>query len=90
MAASKSKNEMLVMVLIDLGELCKKLAKNSAVPPDVREQARQFGEEYDSLLPYRGKGSGLQHYQGEVLIQRIARFLPRVLDVDAHPRAVGE
>jgi hypothetical protein len=87
MIANESKNEMLVMVLIDLGELCKKLAKDSAVPRDTREQALRFGEEYDSLLPYSGKGTASQH-QEERLIERIARFLPRVLEVDAHPRAV--
>lgn len=82
-------NEMLVMVLTDLAGIYKKLAENSAVPK-LRVEARQFGEEFDSLSPYRGKGTTDQHAQGEMLLERMVRFLPRVVDsVQARPN-VGE
>ena len=76
----ESKNEMLVMVLTDLAGTCKKLAENSAVPETLRAEARRFGEDFDSLLAHSGKGTPAQHAQGETLIVRIARFLPRVVE----------
>jgi hypothetical protein len=48
-------------------------------------KARQFVEEFNSLLPYRGKGTAGQHFQGEELLAKIAVFLPRVLEVRAEP-----
>ena len=85
MTTMESKNEMLVMVLIDLAGICKKLADNSAVPDSPREEARKFEDEFDSLLPHRGKGTPAQHAQAETLLIRIARFLPRVVEmVQAH------
>lgn len=87
MTSMESKNEMLVMVLTDLAAICKKLAENSAVPEELRVEARKFGEEFDSLLPHRGKGTAAQHAQGERLLAKIARFLPRVLEVQAQPRS---
>ncbi len=83
----ESKNEMLVMVLTDLAGISKKLAEDSAVPETLRVQFREFGEEFDSLSPYRGKGTAAQHAQGEALLVKIARFLPRVLEVQAQPRS---
>ena len=76
---------MLVMVLIDLAAICKKLNENAAVPEELRVKARQFGEEFDSLLPVRGQGTLAQHAQGEQLLIKIARFLPRLLEVQAEP-----
>ncbi len=88
MTSMESKNEMLVMVLTDLAGIYKKLAENSAVPEELRVKAREFGEEFDSLSPYRGKGTAAQHAQGEQLLIRMARFLPRVVDmVQAEPRS---
>lgn len=87
MVSAESKNEMLVMVLTDLAGICKKLAENSAVPEKLRVEARKFGEEFDSLAPYRGEGTAAQHAQGEQLLAKIARFLPRVLEVGAQPRS---
>ena len=81
MTSMESKNEMLVMVLTDLAGICKKLAENSAVPEKLRAEARKFGEEFDSLAPYRGKGTSAQHVQGELLLTKIARFLPRVVEM---------
>jgi len=87
MTSNDAKNEMLVMVLTDLAEICKKLTDNEAVPETLRVQARQFVAEFSLLAPYRGKGSPAQHAQGEQLLIRIARFLPTVLQVQAGPRA---
>ena len=89
MISNEAKNEMLVMVLTDLAGICKKLAENSAVPEAMRVEARKFGEAFDSLSPYRGKGTGAQHAQAEQLLARIARFLPRVLEVQAKPAIVA-
>ena len=89
MPSNESKNEMLVMVLTDLAAICQKLAENSAVPGELRVKARQFVEEFDSLSPYRGKGTANQHFEGEQLIEKIARFLPRLLEVQAQPATVS-
>lgn len=35
MTTLESRNEMLVMVLTDLAEICKKLTENSAVPEEL-------------------------------------------------------
>ena len=90
MTSSESNNEMLVMVLTDLAAICKKLADNSVLPEELSMQARLFVAEFDFLLPFRGKGTASQLCAGEVLLVRIARFLPRVLEVDARPRSNGE
>jgi len=79
MRSIESKDEVLVMVLVDLAGICKKLAANSAVPDALRMRARQFAKEFDTLLPYRGKGTPAQHVQGEELLFKITRFLPNVL-----------
>jgi len=86
MTSNDAKNEMLVSVLTDLAEICKKLADNSAVPETLRVQARQFVVEFNSLAPYRSKGTPAQHAQGEALLVRIARFLPTILQVQAEPQ----
>ena len=90
MTSNESKNEMLVMVLTDLSGICKKLAENSVVPERVRAQAAQFVTEFNVLLPARGKGTADQHFQGEGLISRIARFIPEVLEVHAVPAVPKE
>ena len=88
MTSNDSKNEMLVMVLTDLAGICKKLAENSAVPEKLRMEARNFGQEFDSLSPYRGKGTAARHAQGEQLLTKIARFLPEIVEiVEAHPNS---
>lgn len=90
MATMESKNELLVMVLTDLAAICKKLADNPAIPEELRVQAVKFVGEFNSLLPYRGKGTASQHAQGEMLLTQIARFLPRVLEIQASSAAVDE
>jgi hypothetical protein len=89
MATNEEKNEMLVMVLSDLAAICKKLSENSAVTEHLRTEAGQFVEEFNSLAPYRGSGTPAQHFRGENLMVRIARFLPRLLEVQAVPARSG-
>ena len=79
---------MLVMVLTDLSAICKKLTENSAVPEELRVRAREFVTEFDTLLQAGGKGTAGQHFQGEELLIKITRFLPRVLEVQAEPATV--
>ena len=76
---------MLVMVLTELAAICNKLAEDPAVPQELRVKAREFVLEFNSLVPVRGKGTAAQHFQGEQLIAKIARFLPRILEVQAYP-----
>jgi hypothetical protein len=85
MASNQAKNEVEVMVLSDLAAICKKLAVNSAVPEGLRQKAAEFVEEYDLLVPHRGIGNATVHYLGENLLIRIARFLPRILDLQPWP-----
>jgi hypothetical protein len=89
-ATNEEKNEMLVMVLIDLAGICRKLEENSAVPAELRTQAGKYAAEFDVLLPHRGKGTPIQHDQGEALLTKIARFLPRLLEVQAKPAFLEE
>ena len=89
MSSNESKNEMLVMVVTDLAAICKKLGENSAVPEELRVKARHFVEEFDSLEPYRGKGTAEQHFAGEKLLEKMALFLPRLLEVQAQPALVS-
>ena len=90
MISNEAKNEMLVTVLTDLAAICRKLAENSAVPAELRTHARQLVEEFDSLSPHRGKGGPAQYMQGEKLLIKISRFLPRVLVVEAVPNLDAE
>lgn len=78
---------MLAMVLTDLAAICEKLADNSVLPEELRVQARRFVADFNFLLPFRGKGTASQLCAGEALIIRIARFLPRVVEVQAEPRS---
>ena len=79
------RNEVKVMVVIDLAAICKKLAESSIVPDDLRAEARQYVAEFDSLLPARGKGTPMEHTQGEALLVRMARFLPRIVEIRSLP-----
>ena len=80
-----ARNEMKVMVLTDLAALCKKLADNPAITEEMRAKARQFVEKYNSLASFRGRGNHAQHFEGEKLIDQIARFLPRLLEIKSYP-----
>jgi hypothetical protein len=52
-----------------LAAICRKLSENSAVPEKLlRTQASQFLDEFNSLLPHRGRGTPAQHFQGEALL----------------------
>ena len=90
MTSNESKNEMLVMVLTDLSGICKKLTENSAVPEHVRARAAEYVMQFNALLPARGKGTADQHFQGEDLILKIARFIPSVLEVQAQPAVLKQ
>jgi hypothetical protein len=89
MTPNAAKNEVEAMVRSDLAAICKKLAGNSAVPEELRMSARGLAEEFDSLLSVRGKGRPSEHFEAEVeggaLLIRMARFLPRILDVQSWP-----
>jgi len=82
---NESKNEMLVMVLIDLAGIFRKLEENSAVPADLRTRAGELVAEFEALLPHRGQGTAMHHEQGERLLIKMARLLPRLLEVQAQP-----
>ena len=88
MTAADSTNEMLVMVLTDLAAICQKLADNSVLPDELRVQARQYVAEFNFLAPFRGKGTASQLCAGEALLVRMARFLPRVIEVQVEPRSI--
>jgi len=75
-----SKDDVKVMVLSDLAALCKKLAEEPIVVEELRVRAGEFIAEYNSLLEYRGRSTNSQHFRGEQLLIRIARFLPRIAD----------
>jgi hypothetical protein len=79
MTSDDPKDEVFVMVLVDLAGICRKLANNSAVPDRLRARARQFADEFDTLVAHYGSGTPQQHAQGEVLLFKITRFLPDVL-----------
>jgi hypothetical protein len=87
MKSSEWKNEMLVMVLTDLAAICQKLADNSLLPEELRVQARELIAEFNFFLPFRGKATPSQFCAAEVLLLRIAQFIPRVLEVQAEPRS---
>jgi hypothetical protein len=89
MASNESKNEMLVMVLTDLSAICDKLIDHPAVPNELRQRTSDFVTEFNSLSPVRGKGNPYQHVQGQELLIKIARFLPRLLEVHAEPARVS-
>jgi len=85
MTSNEARNEVKAMVLIDLAAICRKLAEDSIVPDALRAEARELVEKFDSLLPARGKGTPSQHAQGEALLAKMARFLPRILEVQSWP-----
>ena len=87
MTSVDSKNDMLVMVLSDLAAICMKLADNSALPEELRAQARKFVSEFNFLLPFRGKATASQFCTAEALLSSIATFLARVIEVRAEPRS---
>ena len=87
MSSNESKNEMLVMVLTDLAGICKKVAEHSAVPEQLRAEADKLQEEFNWLSEHRHEGTAFQHFDGERLLVKIARFIPRVLEVRANPRS---
>jgi hypothetical protein len=88
MTSNDSKNDILVTVLIDLAAICRKVSESPAVSDTARSRALQFTEEFNLLLPSRGKGETFQHETGEELLTKMARFLPTLLEAEARPRLV--
>jgi hypothetical protein len=85
MSANEERNNLKVMVVMDLAATCKKVAENSAAPDNLRTQARELVEEFEALLPARGTGNPHAHFHGEQLLAKMARFLPRILEVESWP-----
>jgi len=85
MGSNQEKNEVEVMVLSDLAAICQKLVENSVVPKTLRDRASEFVEEFNSLVPYRGKGDARVHLQAENLLIKIARFLARIVELQTWP-----
>jgi len=75
-----SQDKVKAMVLDDLAAICKKLAGEPALLEDLRVQAGEFVEEYNSLLGDRGRSTNAEHFEAAELLIRIARFLPRIVD----------
>jgi len=86
MISTDSKNEMLVMVLTDLAGICRKVAEAPAVPEEMRAKARELVSKFNSLLQHRAEGTAAHHADGEQLLIQMARFLPRLVEVQAPPR----
>jgi len=82
---TQNRNELKVLVLTDLVEICKKVAENSRATKDVREKAGQLVAKFNSLVPYRGKGDVDQHFQAEKLLIQIGRFLPEIAALQSWP-----
>ena len=85
MDTNAARNEIKVMIVMDLAAICRKLAENSIVPNNLRAEARELVEEFDSLLPARGKGTPSEHAQGEMLLVKMTRFLPRINELQSWP-----
>ena len=85
MDSNQARNELKVMVVTDLAAICKKLAESPIVPDNLRAAASEFVEEFNALLPARGKGTPIEHTQGEALLIRMARFLPRIVEIHTLP-----
>jgi hypothetical protein len=88
MDLNAARNEVKVMVVIDLAAICMKLSEHPVVPENLRAEARVLLEEFDLLLPARGRGGPFEHEMGEALLIKMARFLPRVIEIHSWP-AIG-
>jgi hypothetical protein len=75
--------KMLVMVLTDLAASCKKLDETSELPEELPVQVCEFVAKFNSLLSTGGEVLSLNMFKAG---NRIARFLPRVFEVEAPPR----
>jgi hypothetical protein len=88
MDENAARNEMKVMVVVDLAAICKELAENAVVPDDTRAQARELVGEFELLLPARGKGTTQEHFFGERLLFKMARFLEGIPNVPSLPDGI--
>jgi hypothetical protein len=85
LAMHASRNEAKAMVLVDLAEICRKVASHPAVPEAMREEARNYVKQYEFLLPVRGKANSDEQFWGETLLVQIAGFLPQILELRSWP-----
>ena len=85
LAIHASRNEAKAMVLVDLAEICRKIANHPAFPEDMRAQAANYVKQYEFLLPMRGKGTADEHTWGETLLIQITGFLPKILELQSWP-----
>jgi hypothetical protein len=85
MTSDQARNELKVMVLSDLAAICKKVAENSEAPDALRAYASEMVAEFNALLPARGKGNPSQHAQAETLLIKMARFFPRIIEIQSWP-----
>jgi hypothetical protein len=75
-----ARDEGELTILIDLLALCEKLAKNSRINAALRSRLQEFVKEGNSLRPFTGKPTNAEHFAGENLLIRIARFLPQIVE----------
>ena len=80
MRSLQSRNELEVMLLMDLAEICKKVAKHSAVTEKVRVRAGELVQEFNLVLPFLSEGTNPQEFRREDLLIKMARFLPDIVD----------
>jgi hypothetical protein len=85
MGANEARNAMKEMVLRDLNAICKKLADDPVVPDGLRAEAREMVAEFNADAQGLVRGNAAEHYWGAELMVRMARFLPRVLEVHSTP-----
>jgi hypothetical protein len=85
MASNEEKNEMKATIVGDLAAICKKVAGSSAVPDNLRATARNLVEEYEALLQTHGRHNAAEHFMGETLLIKMARFLPELTEVQSRP-----
>jgi hypothetical protein len=89
LAIHTSRNEAKAMVLVDLAEICRKIANHPAIPGELRDQAANYVKQYEFLLPTLGKSGADEHSWGETLLIQITGFLPKILELQSWPPVKG-
>jgi hypothetical protein len=85
MDENEARNAIKVTVLSDLSAICKKVADDPVVPDDLRARAGALVDEFNELAKVRGRGNAAEHAEGEALLTRMARFLPRINELQSTP-----
>jgi hypothetical protein len=89
-SSNQSKNELKVLVLIDLAAICEKVADHPSTPEELRVKALGFVSRFKSLVAVRGKGDPAEHAEGEMLLIQISRFLGLIADIASRPESGQE